>query len=229
MTAERLLIVPSRFELEALHPELEWPGHGVPNTWQGTDHAPVQVVSCGVGLGASGARAGALLARLSPRRALVLGLAGSLDESRAPVPCLVHVSSVVVQGLGFGREGEGAELTAPDGPLAREAEPAELSLASAEWAGEPSWVTGAALSVARASDAELASQRKKEHPDCLVEDLESHSLVIAAAAGGVPLDILRATCNLAGDRRHAEWKVDEAVALLRSARDHWLRETEDAS
>ena len=56
----------------------------------------------GCGLAASGAWAAALLARLRPRHALLLGIAGTLAPERAASPELVMIERVGSYGIGVG-------------------------------------------------------------------------------------------------------------------------------
>ena len=74
---------------------------------------------------------------------------------------------------------------------------------------------GAALTVAAtsASDDE-ARARRAAWPDALVEEMEGHAVAQACGRAGVPLAMLRAVSNRAGDRDKTNWDVPGALAAL---------------
>jgi futalosine hydrolase len=79
-------------------------------------------------------------------------------------------------------------------------------------------VVGPLLSVAAASASRAqACSRARRFPGCLAEDMEAHAVLLAASATGKSLVVLRAASNVAGDRDHAGWRIEAALATLRAA------------
>jgi nucleoside phosphorylase len=215
-----LLLVPSRLELEKLVPEAA--GREQPWPWPGrvdAAGAPVLVATCGVGVALSGPTTLAHLQATGARSLLLAGLAGSFDEASAPVPGLLAGSTVALHGVGVGEGERHRSLADCDGALQDEAESAagEIALTlPAEWSRHGAPLLTVAAGSATAEDAR---ERRGRYPACVAEDMESWAVARAASLAGVPCTVLRAACNVAGDRVHAGWKVDEAVALLRDALD----------
>ena len=170
---------------------------------------------CGFGPVAAAARTAALLGRLRPRRVLLLGIAGSHDPRRAPLGEAREFERVRLEGVGAG---EGAALLGP------------AALGFPQWPGyaaegcpevvdaldlqAPAGVAaGALLTVCAASgDAEHAARRGRDFPDAVAEDMEAFGVALACALEGVPLRVVRGLSNRAGDRDHASWCVDDALA-----------------
>src|SRR5262245_52652982 len=86
-----LLLVPTELELRGL---AEKGGLGL---GQGV------LARCGFGPVAAAARAADWIARLAPRRVLLVGCAGSLDLERFPVGSAADFSVVLLDGVGAGR------------------------------------------------------------------------------------------------------------------------------
>lgn len=169
----------------------------------------------GFGLAAAGAVAGAHLARIRPSGATLLGLAGTYDEERAPLGTVVQVTACHCSGIGAG---SGSEHVS-----AREMGfwPAPGVTGDAITVVEPqdrARRRGAVLSVASTSATpEEAARRAERYPDALIEDMESWSVALAARLHGVPLRIVRAVSNRAGDRNKANWQIDQALDALGAA------------
>lgn len=78
--------------------------------------------------------------------------------------------------------------------------------------------TGALLSVAAAAGSRSqAEARRARHPEALAEEMEGYAVALAAHLGAVPLTILRGISNEAGDRDHASWQIEPALAACRRA------------
>ena len=79
-------------------------------------------------------------------------------------------------------------------------------------------VPASIVSVAAASgDAEEARLLRTRRPGVVVEDMETWAVALAAADAGIPLRVLRAISNAAGDRDQAHWRIGAALAALRRA------------
>jgi len=183
----------------------------------------VDVALVGIGLAAAGATCGRWLAGRPPSAALLVGLCGTFDERKLPVGGLFEATAVACDGIGAGEAEHFAELPFPPlaRPLAGERPLATLRCASA--GGGARAVRGALLSVAAASaGAAMVARRRRRHPDALAEDMEGFAVALAARLAQVPLAILRGASNVAGDRVHARWRVDEALAACRAALEKWV-------
>ena len=179
-----LVLVPTALELRALEacgglP----PGHAI-------------LAACGFGPAAA-AKAAALIRTLRPARALLLGIAGSLDPGALPVGSAAAFARVAIDGL----DTAGFELAPGLG----------LGTAIALQGGEGLLVTVATPSRSRAESASLAAR----HAGATAEDMEGFGVAVACALAGVPLAILRGISNEAGDRDRSRWRIPEAVAAAR--------------
>ncbi len=185
---------------------------------------------CGFGPIAAGARTAQLLSRVRPRRAILIGIAGTYDERRLPVGAAATFDEVVLDGVGAG---QGASFRDAAG------------LGFAQWPGSedtcrepirqrlhldpfplPDTSSGHRLLVstcaASASPSE-ATARRDTHHDALAEDMEGFSVALACTLHRVPLAVVRGISNVAGDRQRSHWKIEpalrEAVRLLDVALD----------
>ncbi len=172
---------------------------------------------CGFGPVAAAARTATLLERYRPRRVLLVGIAGTYDPDRLALGSATTFEAVALDGVGAG---EGADFSSPS------------SLGLPQWpggAGTPAGPVheqleldpagrGAGLLLSVCSAAGGASQvalRRERFPDALAEDMEGFGVALACALAGVPLTVVRGISNLAGDRRHAGWCVEEALNAAR--------------
>ena len=68
------------------------------------------------------------------------------------------------------------------------------------------------LTVLSASgDLAHANDRQAQHPEAIAEDMESFGVAIACACTRTPLSVIRGISNVAGDRNHVGWRVDDAL------------------
>jgi len=170
---------------------------------------------CGFGPVAAAARAAELLARLEPRRALLVGIAGTYDENELAIGRAACFAEVALDGVGAG-SGE------------RFQGPRELGLP--QWTGPPAIVDRLPLATpagvprkpllltacaAAASSAE-ARARRARFPGALAEDMEAFAVAFACARARVPLTVVRGASNTAGDRARERWRVDDALAAART-------------
>ncbi len=182
----------------------------------GLETGPVCLETCGFGAVAAAARTAQLLARLRPRRALLLGLAGSFDLERAPLETARTFAGVEIEGLGAGSEAERlgpAALGFPQWPGSSDTSPEPLGdeLPLVDPRGASGWL----LTVCSASGSgEEARARRERHPRALAEDMEGFSVALACALERVPLAIVRGLANPVGAR--SGWRVRQA---LRAARE----------
>ncbi len=204
--APTLILVPTELELSRLNDHGGFPsGIGVVRT-------------SGFGPVAAAARTSALLARLSPARVVLVGIAGSYDPRELPVGTAVQFDEVAIEGVGVG---EGERLIAPP------------ALGFPQWPSPP---RGAAihdrlpltplasplpkakllLTTCAASDSsEQARVRRARFPDARAEDMEAFGVALACALEDVPLTVVRGISNEVGDRDPKRWRIPSALCAAR--------------
>lgn len=193
--APTLTLVPTRLELDRMD-ELG-PRAGL-------------VELCGFGPVAAAFRTAELLARYSPRRVLLLGIAGTHDPSTLPIGAASTFAEVRLEGVGAG-EGEG--LVGPG------------ALGLTQWGAVEDRLPLAGhrerilLTVCAASRG--TEQAARRATGVHAEDMEAFGVALACQASGTPLTVVRGISNLAGDGDVGGWCIDEALA---SARDLALGE-----
>lgn len=205
-----LLLIPTRREAELLL------GASGPQRLASIAGQRVLVAEVGLGLAAAGANAARWFAQLRPDAAALAGLCGTLDPERLAVGGLLEATRVACDGIGAG---EGESFVAVGAP------PRPLPCAPARSRG----VRGELLSVAAAAgDAQMARARRRRHPRALAEEMEGYAVALAARLFDVPLVILRGASNVAGDRDHSGWRIQEALAACRAALAEWIERSRGA-
>jgi futalosine hydrolase len=189
-----LLFVPTAREVEGLRPP------------SGT-----RLVVLGLGPVEAGIAAAEALSTAPPGPCLLVGVAGTYDESRLPVGGVLWATEARLEGVG--RE-PGAVVRPPATVLpedlgGRSALPIPLGSADDAPAGT---TPGALLTVAASSGSPSdAAARRAAHPDALAEDMEAWAVARACLRAGRSLGVLRGISNLAGDPDHRRWRLDEAL------------------
>jgi futalosine hydrolase len=182
-----LILVPTSYEAELL------------------DLSDVPVAVCGFGLAAAGAGASYAIGEHADDAAdgvILVGAAGSYDPRAAPLGSALVASAVRVRGVGVGY-GAGHRTAAQLGWADADVMPLD---------GDG----GELLSVASASASlEQAAARSARNPAAVGEEMEGYAVALAAQLHGVPLRIVRGISNVAGDREHDRWQMDEALAAAR--------------
>jgi len=204
---ETLVLVPTDFEFTRLN------RLGDEEFSQFSIHADV----CGFGPIASGIGAARLLNLFKPRRAILLGIAGSYSD-RIAVGEAASFNQVHIEGVG----------AYDKGVIKR---PTELGFAQIDSkhsiSGEPIFESlflggdqkerSSILTVCAASgDTRMATERHELFPGTKAEDMESFSVAIACHQAGIPLSIIRGISNVAGDRDHSNWKINDALQQAKS-------------
>ena len=206
-----LLLVPSELERS----RLRLPGPGVEGA------AGAELLVCGVGLAAAAATCAARLAAGGVERCVLVGLAGTRDPQAAPPGALVAGRAVRNEAVGAGHGATFLDASEMGLPPA-DALPDLLALAP-PGARVPA-AAGVIGTVAAASASpEEAAQWRARHPDVLVEEMEGWAVALACRRAGVPLTILRAVSNVAGDRDRRRWELPRAFAALQAALDAELQ------
>jgi futalosine hydrolase len=174
----------------------------------------VDVLMCGVGMLKAALSTAERLRQGDVERCLLVGLGGSRDYRRMPLGTLAVGTAVRDQafGVGHGRAFLGLdEMSLPPGDFS----PPLLEL---EDPGVPGAVPCVIASVAAASaTVSQATTWRRRHPDALVEEMEGYGVALACRKAGVPLSILRAISNVAGDRDKANWQLTASFRVLDTA------------
>jgi futalosine hydrolase len=205
--APTLILVPTALELARLEDQGGFPsGTGLVHT-------------LGFGPIAAAARAGELVARLSPARVVLLGIAGTFDPAAWPVGSAAEFAEVAVEGVGVG---EGERLVAPPAlgfpqwPGANGAAAIHDRLELAPLGAERGPVAPLLLTTCAASASpEQAAHRRRRFPEAAGEDMEGFAVALACALAGVPLTVVRGFSNVVGDRDPARWRIPGALAAAR--------------
>jgi len=183
--------------------------------------ATAVLVRVGTGLLDATRRATLLIEEFAPAECLLVGLAGTRDPARAAPGALVIGTGVRNEAIGAGH-GRGfvplGALGLRDEPLA----PDLLPLVDEVLPPDLEALRGVIGSVAAtsASPAEARAWATR-HPDVLVEEMEGYGIALACRDADVPLAIVRAVSNVAGDRDVAHWRLDAAFAALDRALRRW--------
>lgn len=217
-----LLLIPTPREARALLDGGRAPRCEDPETVE-IGGRPVRAALCGFGPAAAGALSALALARERPGMALLVGVAGAYDPDRTPRGTLFSAREVRFADLGTGRgavrrsaQALGFEQ-APPGPgraavgdvLSLRPPPSETLVGA----------SGGLLTVAAGSGSlEEGRERARAFPDAVGEDMEGFAVALAAQRLGIPLSIVRAVSNAAGEPDKAAWDVPGALAALRA----WL-------
>ena len=168
---------------------------------------------CGFGPVAAAARAASHVARHTPARVVLTGIAGTFDPTGLPVGTAAVFPRVALHGVGVGvasafvsaaalgfRHWQNAGRSDPDSPD-------ELVLD----APVPP-AAGRLLTCCTASASpEEARQRLEQYPGVVAEDMEGFAVALACRLAGVPLAIARGISNEVGDRDFERWQIPEAL------------------
>lgn len=172
----------------------------------------LRIELCGFGPIAAAARTARLLVDLEPASVTLVGIAGTLDD-RLAVGHAYRFAEVVSYGVGVGTGNDFQQAS---------------SLGWSQWPGDPSVgqhavgdrigrrgaTAGHLLLTACAASAGQAdvAMRRRLVPDAVAEDMEGFGVALACELAGVSWTIIRGISNRAGDRDHARWHVEPALA-----------------
>lgn len=203
--APTLVLVPTELELARLEDQGGFPaGVGL-------------VAIAGFGPIAAAARTSALLARLSPARVFLVGIAGSYDADALPIGGAAFFASVAIDGIGAG-EGDALKgppaLGFPQWPGGAERPPIRDEVELVVPSGLPS-ARLLLTTCAASATSEQSASRKRRFPHASAEDMEGFGVALACALEGVPLSIVRGVSNVVGDREPARWRIPAALGAAR--------------
>lgn len=212
-----LLLAPTRRELDALVTRQQ-------------NSRGVCAEICGFGTIVAAARTAQMLANYKPRRVLLAGIAGTYDEKILAIGTASCFRSVAVDGIGAGT-GErfitAAEMGFPqwpghDGDSANQVGD-RLRLDALEFTATADLLLTCCAASACVAEAAL---RRRRFPAAVAEDLEAFGVAAACALANVPLTVVRGASNVAGNRDHATWRIDDALSAASELVQNILRSWE---
>jgi futalosine hydrolase len=210
-----LLVIPTSIERRVVEPYIHKLNPRLLNDlcWQ--------IELCGFGLVAAAARTSQAISLHRPQRVLLIGIAGSLQDTVLPGTACAF-DRVTCHGIGVGASLSKSHLSADQMGWAHceanENYPAvgdTIRIAPLGRGMSNSGLDapiGQLLSVTTASADEFeASVRRQRYPNAMTEDMEGFAVAIACSIANVPVQIVRGISNRAGDRDHAHWKFEDAL------------------
>ncbi len=205
-----LLLIPTRIERELL--ELSWQRQD----WQLPDSVAIEL--CGFGPVVSAARTSQLIARLSPSRVILLGIAGVYPERGFGIGDACEFSDVAIDGLGAGSGSDfvsSREMGFPQWP-GKEGQrgiDSELTLAPLKALTNKQTLLTVCSAAGNRQEVEFRCQR---FPAAVGEDMEGFGVAAACYLAGIPGAVIRGFSNLAGDRNKANWRIQPALDAVAS-------------
>lgn len=181
---------------------------------------------CGFGPVAAAARTAQLIARLAPRRVLLIGIAGAYDTDRDPIGSARVFSSVALDGVGAGEGGTlrgPSALGFPQWPAGAGADEPAIEERLALHCPAPSTGgrftdAGLLLTTCAAADSPaMAARRTAAFGDAAAEDMEGFAVAFAGALARTPVAVVRGISNVVGDRDGSHWRIPQALAAARAA------------
>ena len=219
-----LVLVPTEFELRKLQPLIA----------DSVAEANGIIMTCGFGPIVAGVTTAQLLAKVTPTKVVLAGIAGAIGP-RFSIGTAASFSQVACYGIGAGSGSEFQtaselgwtclnETTATPGSqdiLQLHSDPASIQ----SWRTDSPADSGEAFNnsidqpllltvcAASANSTDVADRLKK-FPQAAAEDMEAYSVAMACRMANVPLTVIRGISNLAGDRNKAHWDVDAALKAV---------------
>lgn len=213
-----ILLIPTSFERRLIENALRMRlGKGLRPNEPNSEWA---IELCGFGLIAAAALTAEAIAKLQPARVLLMGIAGSLNDS-VTVGTAVAFDRVTCHGIGVGecldrRHQSAASLGWPQCETTTGGDAIGDSL--------PLSMTGVftdptsphqhhhLISVPCASaDSEEAVRRSDLFVDAAAEDMEGFGAAVACARANIPITIIRGISNRAGERNHSQWQIEGSL------------------
>ena len=171
----------------------------------------VQLATCGFGPLSAALNTQRFLHKYNPSHVILVGIAGSY-ELPTPIGQVFAVSRTQLDGIGIRSDGRlippaetGFDTSLPTIFESLETPPEvnsrDLLLTVCEPSNEP----------------DQAAQRQLDYPNAALEDMEGYGVAAACDMMNVPLTILRAVSNQAGDRDLNHWAIRPSLMALRES------------
>jgi futalosine hydrolase len=176
------------------------------------DSGRVRIELCGFGPIAAAARSAHLVATCKPASVTLIGVAGTLDD-RLTIGQAYQFDEVASYGIGVG-SGSDFQPAAAIGWSQWPGDQATGQHAVGDRLGRGDATAGHVLLTACAASAGPAdvTLRRALIPDAAAEDMEGFGVALACELADVPWTIIRGISNRAGDRDHARWRIEPALA-----------------
>lgn len=176
----------------------------------------IRVERCGFGAIVAAARTAQLITERRPQRVLLVGIAGRYADTLA-IGRAYAFERVACHGVGAGSGGGFVPAEAmgwnqwPGDAVAATAAIGDM-LPCSSGTLPAAARAGLLLSACAASaDDDDVRSRLELWPDAVAEDMEGFAVAAACRLAGVPLDIVRAISNTAGDRDTSRWQIEAAA------------------
>lgn len=166
---------------------------------------------CGFGVIVSGIRATQLIAEFTPKRVLLIGIAGALSPE-LQVGQAVEFGEAVCYGIGAGSED--AFISASEMGWKQWPGGAEIADAIQLSNGRQTSGNGLLTCCSASATEHEARLRHEKYPKAVAEDMEGFSVAVACQFAGIPLRIVRGISNLAGDRNKGNWRLRDAMLAV---------------
>ncbi len=197
---QHLVLFPTQREFDACVPTLS----------HRADDNKVRFQVCGFGPIAAGIETARLVERYRPARILLVGIAGSYDgHTELGTAFMFDQVACDAVGVGGGNQFQTAEKIGwMQWPGDSESDPIgdQVELAHVNSAGHLLLTVGSA-----SVDSKQADGRRERWPAAIAEDMEGFAVAMAGRRANTPVSIIRGISNLAGNRDHANWQIDQAL------------------
>ena len=203
-----MLLIPTKFERSVVSQRVErlcW------------DHDRVVAVTCGFGPVVPGAVVTESILQYQPTLVILCGIAGlyarhedrSFGDEVLQVGRAYEFSKVFIDGIGVG---QGAQLQTPSQLGWQQLEEDQGRPAIGD-SVELSQNNDFGLLTVCAASANLAQAgaRVERFPDVVAEDMEGFSVAVACERLKKNLRIVRGISNIAGNRDHSTWEINQAM------------------
>ena len=194
----KLILVPTSLEHQRLAPLLT----------AVADQHDWLIKVIGFGPIAAASTTATLIQQHQPARVCLIGIAGCYNAT-IPLGSAINFASVSCYGVGVGTGDQYTGATKIGWPMIEQSpvRDAIQETISLDAPGTDCLLTCCAAS----ADYGDTLQRLLIHPDAIAEDMEGFGVALSCQIAGIPLAIIRGISNAAGDRDHANWKINEAL------------------
>ena len=167
------------------------------------------ITTCGWGVMAAAIETARHVARETPGRVVLAGLAGTFEPETCPIGTASQFGAVAIDGIGVGQGSNFQSAADLQWGKQTACDPGIVDLGSGNHRQHGSQLL---LTVCAASqNREEANHRRLTYPDAVAEDMEGYSVAMVCRRECVPLQIIRGFCNLVGDRNQANWQIESAI------------------
>ena len=171
---------------------------------------------CGFGPVAAAARTSHLIAKHSPDRVILTGIAGSFDTTTLPIGTAAIFPETILYGVGKGTAPQFVSAAAMgfhhwlDDSHSSQGSDGATDILTTATPLPPT--AGPILTCCTVSASPRDAERRREqYPDAIAEDMEAFAVALVCRLAQRPLVIVKGASNLVGDRAFERWKIREAL------------------